>query len=158
MIVSHNDPLKFKDVLKLAKFLEHYKEQARVTFIEAVLDNYNNGEQRIPDLWSSLWKPLSVEWDILYTDETGSLEDLIYSFLHTSAYKNFALNENVYFYRYVNVIRRILGNDITYCVLESIKDRDEILAGNIREYTAYHQKLAEIKQVNDQRIQESKSN
>jgi hypothetical protein len=158
MIVSHDDPLKFKEVLKLEKFLEHYKEQARVTFIEAVLENYKNGERRIPDLWSSTWKPLSVRWNILYTDETGSLEDLIFSFLHTSAFKNFALNENVYFYRYVNVIRRILGNTDTYNILNSIKDKDEILSGNLKEYVSYHQKLAEIKQINDQRIKESSSN
>lgn len=159
MIVYHDEYLKFKEILKFNKFLDHYREQARVSFLKKVINDYlENPTEFLIDLWVCEYQISGDKWKIKYTNEKcEGLDDFVYSFIHTSAFKNFELNENVYFYRYLNIIREIVGTDRLYDILENIKGRNSTLDENINEYLKYRQKVIEIIQVNNERIEHKKS-
>ena len=74
-----------------------------------------------------------------------SWAEYLESFMRLGAFGNKPLNENVYFYRLINIIKKELPDIIFESMLKHFKNSDdENLRGNIKEYISYQSKIDQI--------------
>lgn len=135
-----------QEINKLDKIYDHYKEKVKILLIKNLLNNYVNLKNNYDyDLNKCFFNPVLNKWNIYYLNINTGLEDIIYKFLHTPYYRNFPVNENVYFYRYLNIINNFVDYEKFQQILNYLKSKDNILNGNITEYKSYKEKIIKIK-------------
>jgi hypothetical protein len=113
-----------QEINKLDKIYDHYKEKTKILLIKTLLNNYVNLKNNCDyDLDKCFFNPLTDNWDIYYLNTSKELEDIIYKFLCTPYYRNFPINENVYFYRYLNLIQNFLNCEKFKYILNYLKKK-----------------------------------
>ena len=147
MILLNNFPITFKEVNQLPKLNYHIKEQARVNMlvqaIELKLANPSIGKIHF---YSQDTKYDGKKWKFDLEDRTLDWPEFLCQFMILEQYCNRPLNENVYFYRYINIIKSMLDESI-YNNFEKYtveQQNDSNLKNNMLEYIRYHKKMDNI--------------
>ncbi len=147
MILLNNFPITFKEVNQLPKLNYHIKEQARVNMlvqaIELKLANPSIGKIHF---YSQDTKYDGKKWKFDLEDRTLDWPEFLCQFMILEQYWNRPLNENVYFYRYINIIKSMLDESI-YNNFEKYtveQQNDSNLKNNMLEYIRYHKKMDNI--------------
>jgi len=147
MILLNKFPLTFKEINQLPKLNYHIKEQARVDMLQqAIKLKLSNPETGKIHFWSQDTNYDGKKWNFDLEQRTMDWPEFLCQFMILEQYWNKPLNENVYFYRYINIIQNSI-NEETYnsfkkYVLE--QQNDSILKNNMLEYIRYHQKMDNI--------------
>jgi hypothetical protein len=143
MIQSINGPLSGKQINKLPKIYEHYKEFSKISFIkQAILSKQINPSLTAVDYIESLFD--GGVWTLKHTQTSVNLIDYISAFMSTVYFKNKPVNENVYFYRFLNVVKSLISStEFEQLLFESI-NHGEIFHINIQEYIKYRNKINEM--------------
>ena len=96
-------------------------------------------------------------WTFVFKEGELSWAQYLESFMRLGAFGNKPLNENVYFYRLINIIKKELPDIIFESMLKHFKNSDdENLRGNIKEYISYQSKIDQIEKfVSENEIQVS---
>lgn len=123
MILYLEANLNFKKINKLDKIYDHYKEKAKVKFIHTVLKNKNYENLKSYDISTCTYNIKSNVWNISYTLTPIDLPEYIFYFLSTPWFKNFPINENVYFYRYVNIIQTYFSQQKFLNLIHNLKKK-----------------------------------
>lgn len=123
MILYLEENLNFKKINKLDKIYDHYKEKAKVKFIHTILKNKNLENLKYYDISTCNYNVKSNVWNISFTTKQINLTEYIFCFLSTPWFKNFPINENVYFYRYVNIIKSYLPPQKFSNLINDLKKR-----------------------------------
>lgn len=147
MILLNKFPLTFKEINQLPKLNYHIKEQARVDMLQQAIElKLSNPETGKIHFWSQNTNYDGKRWNFDLEQRTMDWPEFLCQFMILEQYWNKPLNENVYFYRYINIIQNSI-NEETYdsfkkYILE--QQNDSILKNNMLEYIRYHQKMDNI--------------
>lgn len=147
MILLNKFPLTFKEINQLPKLNYHIKEQARVDMLQQAIElKLSNPETGKIHFFSQNTNYDGKRWNFDLEKRTMDWPEFLCQFMILEQYWNKPLNENVYFYRYINIIQNSI-NEETYnsfkkYILE--KQNDSILKNNMLEYIRYHQKMDNI--------------
>jgi hypothetical protein len=147
MILLNKFPLTFKEINQLPKLNYHIKEQARVDMLQQAIElKFSNPETGKIHFWSQSTNYDGKKWNFDLEQRTMDWPEFLCQFMALEQYWNKPLNENVYFYRYINIIQNSI-NEETYdsfkkYILE--QQNDSILKNNMLEYIRYHQKMDNI--------------
>jgi len=147
MILLNKFPLTFKEINQLPKLNYHIKEQARVDMLQQAIElKLSNPETGKIHFWSQDTNYDGKRWNFDLEQRTMDWPEFLCQFMILEQYWNKPLNENVYFYRYINIIQNSI-NEETYnsfkkYILE--QQNDSILKNNMLEYIRYHQKMDNI--------------
>ncbi len=165
MILLNSFPLTWQQVRKLPKLNHHIREKAMVDFVQQVIRE-RLGDQDYPDnlINDNFGKVVKEEctydgntWTFVFKEGQLSWAQYLESFMRLGAFGNKPLNENVYFYRLINIIKKELPDIIFESMLKQFKNSDdENLRGNIKEYISYQSKIDQIEKfVSENEIQVS---
>ena len=139
-------PATFKEIKSLPHVNDHLKEQARVSLLtEAICQKKKRLDMGYVRIDECLYDGSS--WQI-FSDNAGlDWAPFLRQFLVRIDFKNKPENENVYFYRLLNIVRRELGPELFDLVInEMVRDSNIILSSNVNEYLSYQKKLSEIEE------------
>jgi len=147
MILLNKFPLTFKEINQLPKLNYHIKEQARVDMLQqAIKLKLSNPETGKIHFWSQNTNYDGKRWNFDLEQRTMDWPEFLCQFMILEQYWNKPLNENVYFYRYINIIQNSINketyNSFKKYILE--QQNDSILKNNMLEYIRYHQKMDNI--------------
>jgi len=145
MIPDVKPRMTLRDVQKIPHISDHYRQQCKIAFINAIVETYNQGNSGVIDLTKSYIDTDTLIWHIEWETEHGarSIGQIVEQVLSLTYFNNFAKNENVYFYRYLNVFLNKFGHRDE--ILSHLKSTtDTILLGNVMEYVDYRQKTDEL--------------
>tara|TARA_R110002124_G_scaffold287311_1_gene472559 strand:- start:4440 stop:4925 length:486 start_codon:yes stop_codon:yes gene_type:complete len=140
-------PYKIEELQKtLPKKHSHIKEDAKVKFIKKAMSLYRISDDfgRI-DFNKSTYDGIDV--DIIFTPSSPKIEltTLIHDVMDKWYFSNMAKNENVYFYRFINLFRAELTTDEWNVIDVHLNTTDQLnLRENYRQYADYRRKLDEI--------------
>ena len=140
-------PYKIEELQKtLPKKLSHIKEDAKVKFIKEVMLLYRLSDDfGYIDFEQSTYDGIEVK--IVYTKLPVKIElkRLIQDVMEKWFFSNLEKNENVYFYRFINLFRSLLTElewaETTNCLSNN---SNATLKENFNQYTEYRRKLDEI--------------
>lgn len=146
-MIQFPKPLNLEELQKtLPKKLSHVKEDAKVKFIKEVMflyrmtDDFGN-----INFTESTFDGSNVK--IVYESLTTKipLKNLIYEIMEKWYFSNLEKNENVYFYRFINLFRSELTKDEWEEVDFYLKTTNNLaLRENYKQYTDYRKKLDDI--------------
>jgi len=147
MILLNKFPLTFKEINQLPKLNYHIKEQARVDMLQQAIElKLSNPETGKIHFWSQNTNYDGKRWNFDLEQRTMDWPEFLCQFMILEQYWNKPLNENVYFYRYINIIQNSINketyNSFKKYILE--QQNDSILKNNMLEYIRYHQKMDNI--------------
>jgi hypothetical protein len=131
---------------KLPKKLSHVKENAKVKFIKELMfcyrSNDNFGEI---DFKNSVFNGKTIKICHTFMNPKIELKYLIHSVMEKWYFSNLEKNENVYFYRFINLFRSELTDSEWQKVDEYLfSSNNLILRENYKQYKEYRRKLDEI--------------
>jgi|TARA_B110000259_G_scaffold57646_1_gene68117 hypothetical protein len=130
----------------LPKKLSHIKEDAKVKFIKEVMFLYRLSDDfGYIDFEQSTYNGIEVK--IVYTPLPIKIElkRLIHDVMEKWFFSNLEKNENVYFYRFINLFRSELTQEEWKDVDFHLRTTNELVLGeNYKQYTDYRKKLDEI--------------
>lgn len=130
----------------LPKKLSHVKEDAKVKFIKEVMFLYRMSDDfGNINFTESTFDGSNVK--IVYESLTTKipLKNLIYEIMEKWYFSNLEKNENVYFYRFINLFRAELTKGEWEEVDFYLKTTNNlVLRENYKQYTDYRKKLDEI--------------
>jgi hypothetical protein len=145
-MIQLHEPLDIQTLHKtLPKKLSHVKEHAKVMFIQRAIHCYrNNDDFGTIDFFASKYNGKTVS--IVYSPSTNtSLAKIAHDILEKWYFGNLEKNENVYFYRFVNVFRAELTDNEWNDVYNILINSDNLsLRENFKQYVDYRKKLDEI--------------
>ncbi len=129
---------------ELPKKLTHIKEEAKIRFIQTCMELYRTttdfGWIQFDD---SLYDGKS--WVIQYDNADVTLSDIVEQIMEKWYFSNLSKNENVYFYRFINVFRSLMtDNEWQETEKQLCNSRNSFLKENIMVYCDYRNKLDEI--------------
>jgi len=147
MILLNKFPLTFKEINQLPKLNYHIKEQARVDMLQQAIElKLSNPETGKIHFFSQNTNYDGKRWNFDLEQRTMDWPEFLCQFMILEQYWNKPLNENVYFYRYINIIQNSINketyNSFKKYILE--QQNDSILKNNMLEYIRYHQKMDNI--------------
>lgn len=130
----------------LPKKLSHVKEDAKVKFIKEVMFLYrlSNDFGRI-DFNESTYDGAEVKIVYEPADPKIELKNLVHEIMNKWYFSNLEKNENVYFYRFINLFRAELTTEEWIDVDRHLSTTNElVIRENYKQYTDYRTKLDEI--------------
>jgi len=141
------EPLDIQTLHKtLPKKLSHIKEDAKVKFIKEAMSLYRStGDLGKIDFKNSVYDGYTVK--IVYTpmEPKIKLKHLINDIMEKWFFSNLEKNENVYFYRFINLFRAELTEAEWKDVeLHLLNNENLVLRENFNQYCDYRRKLDEI--------------
>lgn len=150
MTPLHKFPITGKEIHKLPPANDHLKEKYKISFLR---HSISRKLIMLDDM-----KPVSfakssydgVSWKFQYVEDcppSCELSHFISTTLATIEFKNKPINENVYFYRYLNVVRSIVGEKHFSEVIRTSDQYGDIYVSNINEYLSYRSKISEMMNV-----------
>tara|TARA_B100001027_G_C16211947_1_gene305543 strand:+ start:422 stop:916 length:495 start_codon:yes stop_codon:yes gene_type:complete len=147
MILSNNFPITFRQVNQLPKLNYHIKEEARVKMlVQAIELKLLNPDTGAIDFYSKDTNYDGKKWNFDLENKILDWPEFLCQFVVLEQYWNRPLNENVYFYRYINIIKSSVNQSIydnfEKYVLEQQSDSN--LKNNMLEYVRYHKKMDNI--------------
>jgi hypothetical protein len=149
------NPLDIQTLHKtLPKKLSHIKEHAKVMFINQAIKDYKNFDNFGPiDFVNSVYDGNNVNIIFREVRKKISMEQLIHSILEKWYFGNLEKNENVYFYRFVNLVRANVGVDEWNVIHNFLINSENLtLKENYKQYVDYRKKLDEIDFILSQEI------
>lgn len=140
-------PMNIQELHKtLPKKYSHIKEEAKVKFIKEAIRLYKTNKTfGIIDFDNSVFDGKNVVIKYQSTNERIHLEKLVHDILEKWYFSNLEKNENVYFYRFVNLFRAEFTDTEWIYVDKYLKTSNNIvLKENYKQYSSYRDKLDEI--------------
>ena len=133
----------------LPKNLTHQREEAKIKFIKAAVNLHRTVDSfgKI-DFDKSYWNGSDVH--ISYTDTESRIHicDIVSQVMVQKFFSNFSRNENVFFYRFLNIFRSLTSGDEWLQVQAHLSTHNNsTLRENVNQYIDYRKKLAKIEQV-----------
>lgn len=129
---------------KVPKKYSHLKEKYKMTFILGALKRWRSGHKFSVDFDRTVLALGQWHFVDLGVAEV-TLQELVHSIMEKWCFSNLPKNENIYFHRFINIIRVELGeDDWTRCLYYLTESSDVILRSNILEYCEYNKKQDEI--------------
>jgi hypothetical protein len=144
------NPLDIQTLHKtLPKKLSHIKEKAKVKFIKEAVRLYrtDNNFGKI-DFSKSTFDGINIT--IIYSrlENKTPIEVLVHDIMEKWYFSNLEKNENVYFYRFINIFRAELSTDEWSIIDNYLKSSLNLtLCENYKQYTNYRKKLDNIDQI-----------
>jgi hypothetical protein len=133
----------------LPKKLTHVREEAKIKFIKKSVELYRkNNAFGIIDFNKSYFDGNEVT--IIYDEIASrvSISHIVGQIMRQRFFSNVSKNENVYFYRFVNIFRSILTLEEWTTTEEQLTlNEDPILVENIKQYIEYRTKMNKIDQI-----------
>lgn len=141
------NPLDIQTLHKsLPKKLSHVKEHAKVMFIKQAIEDYKHNDNFGPiDFTKSVYNGNCVKIVFNKQEKKISIQELIHSILEKWYFGNLEKNENVYFYRFTNVVRASV-TDAEWKTIHTflLESNNLALKENYKQYVDYRKKLDEI--------------
>jgi hypothetical protein len=136
----------FKLHKTLPKKMSHIKEEAKVKFINAVVESYRINENfSTINFDASTYDGKTVTIVYNPSDVKFPIHKVVEQVMSQWYFSNLEKNENVYFYRFINVFRSLLTElewaETTNCLSNR---NNATLKENFNQYTEYRRKLDEI--------------
>jgi hypothetical protein len=146
MTQLHNPLTIFKLHKTLPKKMSHIKEEAKVKFINAVIKSYRaNNDFGTINFDASTYNGENVTIVYKFSDNKLPIHKIVEQVMSQWYFSNLEKNENVYFYRFINVFRSLLTElewaETTNCLSNN---SNATLKENFNQYTEYRRKLDEI--------------
>lgn len=144
------NPLDIQTLHKtLPKKFSHIKEEAKVKFINQAVKTYReNLDFGKIDFVKSLYDGNDVNIVFEKAQIKIPIEQLVHDILEKWYFGNLEKNENVYFYRFVNVFRSLLTNEEWKIVDKFLSTSNNlVLKENYKQYAEYRRKLDEIDEI-----------
>lgn len=141
------NPLDIQTLHKtLPKKLSHVKEHAKVMFIKQAIKDYKDFDNFGPiDFVKSVYDGNSVKIIFKQVEQKISIEQFIHDILEKWYFGNLEKNENVYFYRFTNVVRANVTSDEWNNIHNFLINSENLtLRENYKQYVDYRKKLDEI--------------
>lgn len=141
------NPMNIQELHKsLPKKYSHIKEEAKVKFIKEAIRLYKTDKTfGIIDFDNSVFDGTHVTIKYKPTTERIYLENLVHDILEKWYFSNLEKNENVYFYRFVNLFRSEFSDTEWIYVDKYLKtSNNKVLKENYKQYSSYRDKLDEI--------------
>ncbi len=141
------------DIIELQKSLpkkqSHLKEEAKVRFILACIKLYREHKNfGTVDFEHSLFN--GREWEIKFVvaQERAPISSLVEQIMSKWYFSNLSKNENVYFYRFINIFRVNMNSEEWQETVSRLSEHpDLILRENMLVYSGYREKLDAIDQM-----------
>ena len=142
MIQYPKNPLQLQK--ELPKKLTHLKEEAKIRFINRAIDLYRRIGGYTIAFDDCLYD--GEAWILSYSiDSAITLPNLIAQIMEKWYFGNLSKNENVYFYRFMNIIRSQVSKDEWNDIEKYICNSENlIMKENMLVYCDYRNKLDEI--------------
>ena len=141
------------DIVELQKSLpkkqSHLKEEAKIRFILACIKLYRERLDFGPiDFEHSLFNGREWEIKFMHVQERAPISSLVEQIMSKWYFFNLSKNENVYFYRFINIFRVNMSSDEWQETVNRLSEHpDLILRENILVYLGYREKLDAIDQM-----------
>jgi hypothetical protein len=133
----------------LPKHLTHKREEAKIKFIKKTVDLYRAIELfGIIDFDRSYWNGTAVH--VSYTDADSRLHvcEIVSQVMIQKYFGNLSRNENVFFYRFLNIFRSLTSDEEWHIVQQHLSNHYNLhLRENVKQYMDYRNKLQKIEQV-----------
>lgn len=144
----------------LPKKLSHIKEEAKIKFIHEALRLYRLDKNfGLIDFSKSTYNGTNINLVYSQTDKKISIEELVHSIMEKWYFSNLEKNENVYFYRFINVFRAKVSVAEYNRIDKFLKNSENLsLRENYKQYTDYRKKLDEIDDIISSTILNVKEN
>ena len=128
---------------ELPKKLTHLKEEAKIKFIIQVIELWRSNNFGKIDFDNSMYD--GKNWIIQYDNNNATLPDVIEEIMEKWYFSNLSKNENVYFYRFINVVRSLVSEDEWKNIEKQLYNSSNfVLKENMSVYYDYRNKLDEI--------------
>ena len=130
----------------LPKRQSHIKEAAKILFIQELMKHYHRNASLNPIDFSKTTFD-GQRWTFVFCDAANaqSLPELVASVMEKWYFSNLSKNENIYFYRFINIFRSLMtASDWHLCQTHLCNHNDPILRENTKVYCDYRAKLSEI--------------
>jgi hypothetical protein len=140
-------PMTLEEVQQsLPKKLSHIKEDAKVKFIKELMFLYRLSDDfGIIDFNRSTYDGTEIKIVFETAADKIQLKDLIQSVMEKWYFSNLEKNENVYFYRFINLFRFELTENEWQEVDRHLSTTNNlVLRENFKQYKDYRNKLDEI--------------
>lgn len=134
----------YRDIYKLPRLKDHIKNKLMIEFIEQAIDDYYNGFIGKIKHWDSFY---DNGWKIKYENEPYTIEEFCESLFVGGHFQNYDINDNHYFYRYLNILLNALPEDHNEVLNYMSKSNDEALRGNIIAFIRYRKQMDEIERM-----------
>ena len=136
----------YRDVYKYPRLKDHLKNRYMIEFIKTAIDDfYNNMHIGKVDHWNSYY---DNGWIIKYhCKPCHKLEEFIESLFIGGHFQNFDINDNHYFYRYLNIVLNELHDDHKDVLDHLLQSSDETLRGNTSAFVRYRKQMDEIEEM-----------
>jgi hypothetical protein len=133
----------------LPKKLTHVREEAKIKLIKKSIELYRmNDKFGMIDFNKSYYDGVDIH--IIYTEVENrmSISNIVEQTMRQRFFSNVSKNENVYFYRFLNIFRSILTQEEWSTTEKQLMlTEDQILVENIKQYVSYRTKMDKIDQM-----------
>jgi hypothetical protein len=145
MIPLHNFPITGKEIQRLTRVNEHLKESYKISFLTSAIESKKSNEKlSTVYYYSSILHENGWEFKKEISDRMVPMWEFCSSLLSGAEFKNRPINENVYFYRYVNVVRNIISEDDFIMIVKNSSKYGAVFENNVKEYVDYRSKIVEM--------------
>lgn len=145
MIPLHKFPITGKEIQRLTRVNEHLKESYKISFLTSAITLKRKYEDLLTVYYhSSTLHEEGWEFKMNRIDGIVPMWEFCCSILSMMEFKNKPVNENVYFYRYLNVTRNLIGEDEFKLIVDNSSKYGEVFRNNVKEYTDYRSKIIEM--------------
>ncbi len=149
MILSPNSLSLLELQKQLPKKKSHQKEALKIKFIQQLMLLYRQNHQlKAIDFEKSVYT--NDSWNIHFQENsrTHDLPETVASVMEKWYFSNLSKNENIYFYRFLNIFRSLMSpEEWVFCQSYLLEHPDLNLKENTRVYCDYRRKLDEIEQM-----------
>lgn len=145
MTPLHNFPITGKEIQRLSRVNEHLKESYKISFLTSAINlKFKYDDLLTVYYHSSILHESGWEFKMNRTDRIVPMAEFCCSILSMQEFKNKPINENVYFYRYLNIARNLIGQEEFQSIVENSSKYGEVFKNNIKEYVDYRSKIVEM--------------
>jgi hypothetical protein len=145
MIPLHNFPITGKEIQRLTRVNEHLKESYKISFLTSAVE-LKKSDQKLSTVYyhSSILHEDGWEFKKEISDKFVPMCEFCSSLLSMTEFKNRPISENVYFYRYLNIVRNIVGEEDFNMIIQNSSKYDTVFENNVKEYVDYRSKIVEM--------------
>lgn len=133
----------------LPKKLTHKREQLKIQFIKEAIRLHSTTELfGIIDFSKSYANNGSIHISYIETEQRQHVGYIVSQILSQKFFSNLSKNENVFFYRFVNICRSLIS-ETDWSEVETLLSNhpDKVLVENINQYIDYRTKISKIEKV-----------
>lgn len=134
----------YREIYKYPRLKDHLKNRYMIEFIKTAIDDYYNMFIGKVNHWNSFY---DNKWTIDYDTNPCTIEEFIESLFVGGHFQNFDINDNHYFYRYLNIALNELPEDHDLVLNHLLKSSDETLRGNTSAFVRYRKQMDEIEEM-----------